>query len=151
MLNIDQEKYRFWGKYRYPISNIGMKHIDMKYRYIKRKISIFSIFRYRYCITSMHQPVFHDSNLTPLWCISTSVCLTGADRKYIRLKETDSVKLDNKKTYVFFALMYFLFARVRQTSPVRLKTKWRFLSDYSFYVRSFLTRVALHAEHSTKG
>ena len=43
MLNIDQEKYRFWGKYRYPISNIGMEenNIDMKYRYIERKISIY--------------------------------------------------------------------------------------------------------------
>ena len=37
-----------------------------------------------------------------------------------------------------------------QPSPVRLKTKWRFLSDYSFYVRSFLTRAALHAARSTK-
>ena len=26
-------------------------------------------------------------------------------------------------------------------SPVQLKTKWRFLSDYSLYVRSFLTRA----------
>ena len=51
MLNIDQEKYRFWGKYRYPISNIGMVNIDMKYRYIKKKISIF---RYRYCITTVN-------------------------------------------------------------------------------------------------
>ena len=45
----------------------------------------------------------------------TSVCLTGADRKYIRVKETDSVKLEKKKTSVFFALMYFLPAPVRQT------------------------------------
>ena len=52
MLNIDQEKNGFWGKYRYSISNIGMENIDMKYRYIKRKISIFSLFPYRYCITS---------------------------------------------------------------------------------------------------
>ena len=37
-----------------------------------------------------------------------------------------------------------------QSSPVWLKTKWRFLSDYSLYVRSFLTRAALHAAHSTK-
>ena len=29
-----------------------MENIDMKYRYIKRKISIFLVFRYRYCITS---------------------------------------------------------------------------------------------------
>ena len=31
------------------------------------------------------------------------------------LKETDSVKLDKKKTSIFFALMYFLSAPVRQT------------------------------------
>ena len=49
------------------------------------------------------------------WCIYTSVCLTGADRKYIRVKETDSVKLDKKKASVFFALMYFLSAPARQT------------------------------------
>ena len=54
-------------------------------------------------------------DLRLLWCIYTSVCLTGADRKYIRVKETDSVKLDKKKTSVFFALMYFLSAPVRQT------------------------------------
>ena len=63
----------------------------------------------------MHQPVFVDCNLTPSWCIYTFVCLTSSDGKYIRVKETDSVKLDNKKTSVFFALMYFLSAPVRQT------------------------------------
>ena len=42
-------------------------------------------------------------------------CLTGADRIYIRVKEIDSVKLDKRKTSVFFALMYFLSALVRQT------------------------------------
>ena len=46
MLNIDQEKYR------YSISNIGMENIDIKYRYTKRKILIFSICRYRYWITT---------------------------------------------------------------------------------------------------
>ena len=45
----------------------------------------------------------------------TSVCLTGADNEYIRVKETDSVKLDKKKMSVFFALTYFLSAPVRQT------------------------------------
>ena len=50
-----------------------------------------------------------------LWCINTFVCLTGADRKYIRVKKTGSVKLDKKKTSVFFVLMYFLSAPVRQT------------------------------------
>ena len=62
--------------------------------------------------------VYSNKNImfdTHLWCIYTSICLTGEDRKYIRVKEIDSVKLDKKKTSVFFAPMYFLSAPVRQT------------------------------------
>ena len=57
--------------------------------------------------------IFHEVHA--LWYIYTSVCLAGADRKYIRVKETDNVKLDKKKTSIFFVLMYFLSAPVRQT------------------------------------
>ena len=46
---------------------------------------------------------------------NTSVCLIRAGRKYVRVKETDNVKLDKKKKSVSFALMYFLSAPVRQT------------------------------------
>ena len=42
-------------------------------------------------------------------------------RKCIRVKETDSLKLDKKQTSVFFAFMYFLSAPVRQTAGQRYK------------------------------
>ena len=50
-----------------------------------------------------------------LWCIYTSVCLTGAYRKYIRAKKTDVFFLSNFTLSVSFTLMYFLSAPVRQT------------------------------------
>ena len=43
-----------------------------------------------------------------LWYIYTSVCLTGAGRKYIRVKETDVFFLSNFTLSVSFTLMYFL-------------------------------------------
>ena len=62
--------------------------------------------------------------LAPTFCregngafIPLFVCsLTCADRKYIRVKETDSVKLNKKKTSVSFTLMYCLSA---PATPVR--------------------------------
>ena len=60
------------------------------------------------------------------------------------------VSFSAHKFYVFMVSVPKNSTHINVTSPVRLKTKWRFLSDYRFYVRSFLTRAALHAARSTK-
>ena len=44
------------------------------------------------------------------WCIYTSVCLNGSDRKYIRAKKTDVFFLSKFTLSVSFTLMYFLSA-----------------------------------------
>ena len=62
------------------------------------------------------------------------------------------LRCSNACNFTFVKFFYSITLAISQllTSPVRLKTKWLFLSDYSFYVRSFLTRAVLHAARSTK-